>query len=492
MQSRKSNAPQYSMRQRFWSWSVALASTITTTGIVSLPSEHVWAQEVDNSTKPATQAKGPVYDSAEFRQLLQAQKFAEAAELIDAQLEKSPNDIKLWQDNAMLVAMMLRSNPQAAIQRGQKQLATLEALETVNQQQASVYLMLLNNMGMASPNVDTSLAAIDKALAKLEGTPFMSSANSLKVQLLMRAGREKEAKSMLDASLAAAGDGKGYLTPAGMFLSSLGEKFKDEAARVEAKAIEIAEKLVEGESVERSNFLEYFSFMQGLAARNMRSQPEKSLEVITAIEAALERTQQNDKEPNPPYSGIAQNLNRLKSSIMREVERARLIGQPAKDFADFAESNRFVAMEAKSLAELKGKVVLLDFWAVWCGPCIATFPHLKEWHEQYSEKGLVIIGSTTFYNFAWNDETGKAARSQDEVSAESELQMLEKFRESYGLHHGFLVTDKSVDYGDSFMVSGIPQAVLIDKEGKIQMIRVGSGEQNARDLHDKIEELLAQ
>ena len=68
--------------------------------------------------------------------------------------------------------------------------------------------------------------------------------------------------------------------------------------------------------------------------------------------------------------------------------------------------------------------------------------------------------------------------------------MLERFRESHGLHHGFFVSGKGSDYSKQFKVSGIPQAVLIDKEGKIAMIKVGSGEANATALHEKIDELL--
>ena len=160
-------------------------------------------------------------------------------------------------------------------------------------------------------------------------------------------------------------------------------------------------------------------------------------------------------------------------------------------------------------ADLKGKVVLLDFWAIWCGPCVSTFPHLIEWHEKYADKGLVMIGLTRYYGYEWDEEAGKAVRSRRKVTPkpeteaapeqeqeitpeqkqEQEQEALLKYAEGKGLHHR-IAFQKDRTLSDYYAVTGIPHVVVIGREGKVRLIRIGSGEKNAQDIEAMIQELI--
>jgi thiol-disulfide isomerase/thioredoxin len=69
------------------------------------------------------------------------------------------------------------------------------------------------------------------------------------------------------------------------------------------------------------------------------------------------------------------------------IARAEAIGKPFKLSFKDAISGKAVSIEG-----LKGKVVVLDFWATWCGPCVADMPHMKELYAEYKDKGVEFIG----------------------------------------------------------------------------------------------------
>lgn len=63
-------------------------------------------------------------------------------------------------------------------------------------------------------------------------------------------------------------------------------------------------------------------------------------------------------------------------------------GKPAPAIA----ADKWMNSKPLSLADLKGKIVVLDFWATWCGPCLASVPHNNELQQKYADKGVVLIG----------------------------------------------------------------------------------------------------
>ena len=223
-----------------------------------------------------------------------------------------------------------------------------------------------------------------------------------------------------------------------------------------------------------------------------RAEPEKAEALMKSATERVEKLKVATTDNKVATSALEQ-LERTLTSFVRTIEHGKkliaLIGQksPSIDVQDWANGSPLTA------DELKGKVVLLDFWAVWCGPCIATFPHLREWQEKYSDKGLVIIGMTKYYNYAWDEAAGKAVKGKekDEVSHEDEQKMLKRFAELHRLPHRFAIQTETHSLSDDFAVQGIPQAVVIDRQGVIRLIRVGSGSKNAKDIGELIEKLVS-
>lgn len=103
------------------------------------------------------------------------------------------------------------------------------------------------------------------------------------------------------------------------------------------------------------------------------------------------------------------------------------------------------------LSDLKGKVVLLDFWATWCRPCRASLPHVKEAYEKYNGKGLeVLCVSLDRDENAWKDFIANSGQG------------MEKYHHVYERDCGWDSKDAA-----NYAVKSIPAKFLIDRDGKI-------------------------
>ncbi len=103
-----------------------------------------------------------------------------------------------------------------------------------------------------------------------------------------------------------------------------------------------------------------------------------------------------------------------------------------------------------TLSAYRGKVVLLDFWATWCGPCMQSVPELVRIQEKYRDKGLVVLGV-----------------SMDTLS-EADDGQIQKFMRTFGINYPVMRDDGTVSsayYGDS--PAAIPTMHIINPEGKI-------------------------
>jgi cytochrome c biogenesis protein CcmG/thiol:disulfide interchange protein DsbE len=105
--------------------------------------------------------------------------------------------------------------------------------------------------------------------------------------------------------------------------------------------------------------------------------------------------------------------------------------------------------KAVALAELRGKVVIVDFWASWCGPCKSTFPDVQALAARHADEGLILLVVDL-------DRNPEPARTYMDEHG---------FAKEFVLHGSF---DAARTVKDLYKVGGIPHTVLIDREGQIR------------------------
>src|SRR5262249_25895242 len=133
-----------------------------------------------------------------------------------------------------------------------------------------------------------------------------------------------------------------------------------------------------------------------------------------------------------------------RQQLQREAP-TKSLGKPAPDFTLLDVENKPL-----NLNDLKGKVVLLDFWATWCMPCRTELPNVELLHRDFKDKGLLVLGVD-------------AEEPEDQAA----------FMEKFGYTFRALV-DANDKIKNLYNVNGIPTTVLIDKVGNIQMFDMGT------------------
>jgi len=177
-------------------------------------------------------------------------------------------------------------------------------------------------------------------------------------------------------------------------------------------------------------------------------------------------------------AGIAQAGPENQPYLENELRLMNLIGQPAAALS----AETWLNSEPLTLDELRGKAVLVDFWATWCPPCRAVIPTLARIYKEYKSEGLEMIGFTRIYGTYRDDIQNKG-----KVEKETELELTREFLKRYDMTYPIAVADGQ-DVFDAYSVRGIPTLFFINDEGIIVDVEVGSGGEDK--LEAKVRELL--
>ncbi len=142
----------------------------------------------------------------------------------------------------------------------------------------------------------------------------------------------------------------------------------------------------------------------------------------------------------------------------------KLVENPRRARENFAPDFSFTSADGEhiTLEDLKGKVVLLDFWGTWCPPCVASVPELRNLYRRYPKESFVLIGISSDYDEAkWRDFTDK------------NRMLWPQYR------------DKDRRIAELFSIRAFPTYVIIDHEGILRFQSIGYGSANLDSLIKK-------
>jgi thiol-disulfide isomerase/thioredoxin len=147
------------------------------------------------------------------------------------------------------------------------------------------------------------------------------------------------------------------------------------------------------------------------------------------LSVAIAYTFYQGSRPTPPKSGSAPNSAALPENVM-QASINLLDGQKRK------------------LADYSGKVLIVDLWATWCGPCKQEIPHLVEIAKEYKDKGVEVIGLTN-------------------ENQETDAEWVKQFSEAFNINYPIGWANDEMQAGLTRGRNSIPQTFIIGRDGKI-------------------------
>lgn len=150
--------------------------------------------------------------------------------------------------------------------------------------------------------------------------------------------------------------------------------------------------------------------------------------------------------------------------------RGQLVGYEAPDI-DFVWSSDGETSRTK-LSDLRGKVVVLDFWATWCGPCLQSIPNVRSLQSYYQGTEVVILGVTSLQGFHSDQARGRIETADN---PDLEYELMTELMTERNISWPVVFSEQDV-FNPEYGIDGIPHMVIIDAQGKVRHRAMHPGE----------------
>jgi thiol-disulfide isomerase/thioredoxin len=151
-------------------------------------------------------------------------------------------------------------------------------------------------------------------------------------------------------------------------------------------------------------------------------------------------------------------VSRTANANLKQMEMIGMVAptlQVERGYGDF-----------KGLAALKGKVVIIDFFAHWCGPCKASYPDMRKLYDDLNAKGLEMVGVTRYYGYY-----GRENAANRDMPKDTEFAKMADFIKEFNIAWPVVYGEQS--NFEAYGVTGIPHVTVIDRKGNVHSIEIG-------------------
>ena len=180
----------------------------------------------------------------------------------------------------------------------------------------------------------------------------------------------------------------------------------------------------------------------------LADQSDRARTLLDSVAAFAEQVLHLTRQSGSPDQVLAASAGCYQ--LRDRVIQLGLLGQEAPEL----DVTHWVNTDPPTLADLRGDVVLLDFWAPWCRPCAATFPWLRDLHQRYARDGLDILALTNF-------------RSGDAAHRNLELDMVTQFIADHDVEFAVGIAENE-RLRQRYGANGIPTYVVLDRAGIVR------------------------